>query len=52
MTPFLELAFVLATILLAAKLAGYASTRFGQPSVLGELIVGLILGTARQFMSG
>jgi hypothetical protein len=45
MAPFLELVFVLATILLAAKLAGYLRTRFGQPSVLGELIVGLILGS-------
>lgn len=44
MTPFLQLAFVLAVILLSAKLAGYASTRFGQPSVLGELLVGLVLG--------
>ena len=44
MTPFLELAFVLAVILLAAKLAGYLSTRLGQPSVLGELIIGLLLG--------
>ena len=44
MSPFLELAFVLAVILLAAKLAGYLSTRLGQPSVLGELIVGLLLG--------
>lgn len=44
MTPFLQLAFVLPVILLSAKLAGYISTRFGQPSVLGELLVGLILG--------
>ncbi|MGD0003624.1 MAG: cation:proton antiporter [Anaerolineaceae bacterium] len=44
MTPFLELAFILAAILLAAKLAGYISSRLGQPSVLGELVVGLMLG--------
>jgi len=44
MTPFLELAFILAIILLAAKLAGYISTRLGQPSVLGELVVGVLLG--------
>ena len=31
-------------ILIAAKLAGYASIRIGQPSVLGELLVGIILG--------
>lgn len=44
MTPFLQLAFILAIILLCAKLGSYISTRFGQPSVLGELLVGLILG--------
>jgi Kef-type K+ transport system membrane component KefB len=44
MTPFLELVFTLAIILLAAKLAGYISKRLGQPSVLGELVVGLLLG--------
>jgi Kef-type K+ transport system membrane component KefB len=44
MTPFLELAFILAAILLAAKLAGYISSRLGQPSVLAELVVGLMLG--------
>ena len=44
MTPFLQLAFVLGVILISAKLAGYASTRLGQPSVLGELLVGLLLG--------
>jgi Kef-type K+ transport system membrane component KefB len=31
-------------ILVAAKVAGYASIRIGQPSVLGELLVGIILG--------
>ncbi len=44
MTPFLQLAFELAIILLAAKAAGYISTRLGQPSVLGELLVGVLLG--------
>jgi Kef-type K+ transport system membrane component KefB len=44
MTPILQLAFILAVILLTAKLGGYLSTRLGQPSVLGELLVGLILG--------
>jgi len=44
MSGFLQLAFVLAAVLFAAKLAGYMSVRLGQPSVLGELIVGLILG--------
>jgi Kef-type K+ transport system membrane component KefB len=44
MSSFLQLAIVLAFILVAAKLAGYISTRLGQPSVLGELLVGLLLG--------
>jgi len=44
MTPFLQLAFELVIILLAAKAAGYLSTRLGQPAVLGELIVGVLLG--------
>lgn len=44
MTPFLQFAIALAIIITAAKLGGYASYRFGQPSVLGELMVGLILG--------
>ncbi len=44
MTPFLQLIFVLAILLLAAKIGGYLSTRLGQPSVLGELIAGLLLG--------
>jgi Kef-type K+ transport system membrane component KefB len=37
MTPFLQLAFELIIILLAAKGAGYIATRLGLPSVLGEL---------------
>lgn len=44
MSAFLQLAFALSVILLAAKVAGYLSTRMGQPSVLGELLVGLLLG--------
>ncbi len=44
MTHFLELIFALSVILFSAKFAGYISSRLGQPSVLGELIVGLILG--------
>jgi Kef-type K+ transport system membrane component KefB len=44
MSPFLQLAFSLIVILLAAKAAGYLAARFGQPSVLGELLVGLLLG--------
>lgn len=44
MSSFLQLVFGLAVILIAAKLGGYLTTRIGQPSVLGELLVGLILG--------
>jgi Kef-type K+ transport system membrane component KefB len=44
MTPFLQLALSLAVIVAAAKLGGYLCLRLGQPSVLGELLVGIILG--------
>jgi Kef-type K+ transport system membrane component KefB len=44
MTPFLQIIIILAILLLAAKAADYISTRFGQPSVLGELLIGVILG--------
>jgi Kef-type K+ transport system membrane component KefB len=44
MTPFLQLVLELVIILVAAKAAGYLATRLGQPSVLGELLVGVLLG--------
>lgn len=44
MSPFLQLAFLLSIILLSAKIAGYISIRLGQPSVLGELLAGILLG--------
>lgn len=44
MTPFLQFALLVAIIIVAAKSAGYLSYRFGQPMVLGELLVGIILG--------
>ena len=44
MTPFLQLALALAIIITAAKLGGYLSIRIGQPAVLGELLIGIILG--------
>jgi Kef-type K+ transport system membrane component KefB len=44
MTPFLQFALALVVIIVAAKLGGYASYKLNQPSVLGELIVGIILG--------
>lgn len=44
MSTFLQLSFLLVIILLMAKLAGYLSTRLNQPAVLGELLVGILLG--------
>lgn len=44
MTPFLQLALALAILIAAAKAGGYVSYRLGQPSVLGELLVGILLG--------
>jgi len=44
MTPFLQLSLALAIIIALAKAGGYLSYRIGQPSVLGELLVGIILG--------
>ncbi len=43
-SPFLQFSIALAIILFTAKLAGYFSARLGQPGVLGELIIGLLLG--------
>ena len=44
MTPFLQLSIALAIIVFAAKIGGYLSLKLGQPSVLGELLVGILLG--------
>ena len=44
MTPFLQLALALVIVITAAKAAGYLSYRLGQPSVLGELLAGLLIG--------
>ena len=44
MTPFLQLIFILAILIVAAKSAGYLSTLAHQPAVLGEILVGLLLG--------
>src|SRR5512138_1312519 len=44
MSPFLQLALTLVIILVAAKLSAYLSTRLHQPAVLGEILVGLLLG--------
>ena len=41
---FLNLILALSIIIVAAKLSGYVSVRLGQPSVLGELLAGILLG--------
>lgn len=42
--PILQLLIALVIILVAAKTAGLLAARFGQPAVLGELAIGVILG--------
>jgi len=44
MTPFLQFVIAIVVIIAAAKIGGYISLKLGQPSVLGELAVGIILG--------
>jgi len=44
MAHLLQLLLVLTVIVAAAKLAGAASSRLGQPAVFGEILVGLLLG--------
>jgi Kef-type K+ transport system membrane component KefB len=44
MTPFLQLIFALMIIITAAKAAGWIAVRLRQPAVLGELLVGVLLG--------
>ncbi len=44
MSDFLQLILTLVIILSAAKIAGRISIKFGQPSVFGELLVGILLG--------
>ena len=43
--PVASVGLSLVVILLAAKLGGDLATRVGQPAVLGELVVGVVLGT-------
>ncbi|MDP3768277.1 MAG: cation:proton antiporter [Dehalococcoidia bacterium] len=42
--PVAHVVLALAVILLVAKLGGDLATRIGQPAVLGELVVGVVLG--------
>ena len=44
MSHLLQLLLLLAIIVPAAKLAGALANRIGQPSVFGEILVGLVLG--------
>jgi Kef-type K+ transport system membrane component KefB len=44
MTHFLQLLVLLAVTVAAAKLAGAAAVRIGQPAVFGEIFIGLLLG--------
>lgn len=44
MDPLLQFLLALSIVIAVAKVAGYLSTRAGQPAVLGELLAGLILG--------
>ncbi|MFH1677175.1 MAG: cation:proton antiporter [bacterium] len=41
---YLEIFLFLVIILLCAKAAGWASVKLGQPAVLGEILIGLLLG--------
>jgi len=44
LTPILQLLLLISIIITLAKMAGSLSNRLGQPAVLGEMLVGLILG--------
>jgi Kef-type K+ transport system membrane component KefB len=50
MTPFLQLVIAIVIIIAAAKVGGYISLKLGLPSVLGELIAGVILGPSVIYM--
>ena len=52
MSDFLQFITLLIIILAAAKFAGYLSTRIGQPSVFGELLVGVLLGPSLLNIAG
>lgn len=44
MSPLLQLVLALAVLIAAAKIGGLVSTKLKQPAVLGELLVGILLG--------
>ena len=43
-SPVAQVVLSLAIVLIAAKLGGHLATRVGQPPVLGELILGVVIG--------
>jgi Kef-type K+ transport system membrane component KefB len=44
MSHLLQILLLLSIVIAAAKLAGAAAARLGQPAVFGELLIGLVLG--------
>ena len=44
MSHFLQILLLFSLVVAAAKIAGAVAARFGQPSVFGEILAGLILG--------
>jgi len=42
--PFADVLIALAALIMAAMVARWAAARLGQPSVLGELLVGMVIG--------
>jgi Kef-type K+ transport system membrane component KefB len=44
MSPLMQLVLALTILIAAAKIGGLLSTRLQQPAVLGELLVGILLG--------
>ena len=52
MTPFFQLVLSLVIIITGAKAGGWLANRLRQPAVLGELLVGLLLGPSLLNMLG
>jgi Kef-type K+ transport system membrane component KefB len=52
MLPFLQFVIALVIMITAAKAGGFLSNRLGQPSVLGELLTGILLGPSVLNMLG
>jgi Kef-type K+ transport system membrane component KefB len=52
MSPFLQLLLTLSIIIAGAKASGWVASRLRQPAVVGELLVGLLLGPSVLNMLG